>query len=156
MTSYDYNKLYVIAQAACDAVGVSMMELNSSGPELKPPFVAFDIISPHINLNYLEDDTAGQFELVCSLTVYDLDKLHAIQTADNLRQYMATQAMTDLLLKQQAVLVERMPTNIRSVPNVNKTAHMVGFDYRLRVTEPLTEPDKIDTVEIKEEMPNGK
>lgn len=149
--SYDYGLLYKLTNDVCTKCGLEMIELNGQGPEPKPPFVAFDIISPHIPLNYLEDDRHRVFETVLSLTVYDLDQLTAMNAADGLRRYLGTQEVETTFYKQEVVLVERMPLQKRSIQNVNTTAAMVGFDFRLRVPEPYIAPDTIDKIEFKEE-----
>lgn len=148
---YDFNTLYKLCSDACEANGLHMMDLGGNGPEPKPPFVAFDVISPFLRSGYLEDSQSGEFETVLSLTVYDLDRLNALQCADALRQYIGSRAMADQLYKAHAILVERMETQIRNIQNINTEAAMVGFDFRLRLKEPVADPDMITNIKFEEE-----
>ncbi|WP_155288044.1 phage neck terminator protein [Lacticaseibacillus zhaodongensis] len=153
---YDYKLLYSLCSDACEANGLHMRELGGKGPQPEPPFVSFDIISPHIRTSYVEDDPNNEFAVVLSLTVYDLDRQNAYQSADALRQCIGSksQDVMQALRNAGAVLEERMPLQVRNITNINEPATMVGFDFKVRVSEPYTEPDQIEKINFEEET-NG-
>ena len=141
--SYDYRRLnQLFSRLIKEQLGLTLIELNSNGKPPVAPYVAFDIISPYIPLNFLEDDKA--FEAVVSFTVYARSKLEALGLADQCRQLLGSQMAIDACVAADTVIVERMPTQIRYVPETTMIAYMVGFDVRLRLSEPYT--DNVDPI----------
>lgn len=68
-TNFDYAVLYkTFSRLFKDKLDLTMIELSGNGKQPEAPFIAFDIISPRIPNNYLEDDAV--FESVVSFTVY--------------------------------------------------------------------------------------
>lgn len=133
-TSYDYFILYkTFSRLIKSRLNLVMIELNGNGKPPEAPFVAFDIISPKIPLNFLEDDRA--FECVVSFTVYAKKKLEALQLSNLLRSIIAERESQDIFDKNNIVLVERMPIQARYVEETNNYAYMYGFDMRLRLWE---------------------
>lgn len=142
-TSYDYKTLYEMFSNLIEShMGLTMIELNSNGRPPAAPYVAFDIISPYIPLNALEDDKT--FEAVVSFTVYSQSKVQALNLADRCRQLLGTQTTDDVCQIANAVIVERMPTQIRNSLETTAVAYMVGFDTRLRLRE--TFADNVDPI----------
>lgn len=146
-SGYDYDNLYkVFAGMLQSKLNLTMIDLNDKGVQPSAPFVAFDIISPNIPLNWLEDDGANAFEAVVSFTVYGRTKVNALNLAEQWRNQLKA-FRTQLELKDaEVVLVEIMATQIRSVAETTQSAFMVGFDVRLRLQEPFEDMD-IDTIE---------
>ena len=84
--------------------------------------------------------------------MFDDNKFDALRVAQALRKTL-TQFDVDLQLRaSDVILVELMPTNVRSVPDNVQEAHMVGFDVRLRLNETYTDSsvEVIEDVEVKE------
>ena len=134
MATYDYLNLYrVFSSIIKSQLGLKMIELYSNGTPPKPPYIAFDIVSPRIPNNYLEDDKV--FECVVSFTVYSKDKLEALNTCGKLRELIANQTSRDVYEKEQIIVVERMSVQPRFVEETNQYAFMYGFDLRLRLVE---------------------
>ena len=151
-TSYDYSILYkTFSQLIKDRLNLIMIELNGNGKPPEAPFVAFDIISPKIPLNFLEDSNA--FECVVSFTVYAKRKLDALQLSNTLRSMMGDTETKDILDKNTIVMVERMPIQARYVEETNTYAYMFGFDMKLRLFETYVDKHDglIEHVEYKEE-----
>lgn len=151
-TSYDYSILYkTFSRLIKSRLNLTMIELNGNGKPPEAPFVAFDIISPKIPLNYLEDDKA--FECVVSFTVYAKRKLDALTISNNLRSVLGDTESRDIFNKNNIVLVERMATQARYVEETNTYAYMFGFDMRLRLWETYLDENEgiINNIEYKEE-----
>ncbi|MHA3065649.1 phage neck terminator protein [Lacticaseibacillus saniviri] len=146
---YDYEKLYVVFSKIAANMGLTLIEMNGGGKQPKPPFVAFDIINPHIRLNFLEDDGNRAFECVVSFTVYAVDKLHALNLTNQLREKLNEVDSWDFYDKNHIVLVERMDPNVRYLPEAGNYATMVGFDARLRLQADEKEvPYQIDHIDL--------
>lgn len=141
--SYDYKVLYkLFSRLFSENLGLTMIELNSNGRPPAAPYIAFDIISPYIPLNSLEDDKA--FEAVVSFTVYARSKVQALNVADQCRQLLGTQVADDACVAVNVVIVERMPNQVRNSLETTAVAYMVGFDTQLRLVEPYV--DNIDPI----------
>lgn len=146
--AYDYEILYTTFASQVETyLDLVMIELNGPGVQPQGPFLAFDIISPYIASNYLEDDGTKAFECVVSFTVYDKSKVKAITIADAWRSALKTFRMRMELNAVPIVIVQIMNTQIRSVPETTESATMVGFDVRLRLQETF---DDTDIDEIKD------
>ena len=152
MGSYDYSTLYrVFSELIKQGTGLIMIELNGGGEQPEPPFCVFDIISPFIPLNYLEDDASNAFESVVSFTIYDVSKVAALNRANELRKLLDRINSLDAFQANKIVLVEKMPTQIRYVQEPNQIIKMVGFDVRLRLTESIIDDvEAIKEIKIKE------
>ena len=125
--SFDYSILYdVFSQIIEEDLGMIMIELYGNGKPPKPPYVAFDIVSPHIPLNLNEKGLGGMFESVVSFTVYSKDKLEALTKVNALRNILWTQKATDLVDKNEIVIAERMPVQTRYVDETNNYAYTRG------------------------------
>lgn len=150
--NFDYEVLYkTFSKLIYDYIGLTMIELNGGGIQPKPPFCVFDIISPYIPLNYLEDDSSGAFECVVSFTVYDLSKVSALSKAGELRKMLDSINTLDRFKELNIVLVEKMPTQIRYVQESNQIAKMVGFDCRLRLHDvAVDDVEPITDIKLKE------
>lgn len=153
MPKYDYGKLYTFfAKVVSEKTKLILADLNGDGLKPQMPFVSFDVISPYIRLNWQEDDSAQEFEAVISLTAIDDDKQSALNTALSLRSCFDAVGVQDELRSANIILVERMDMQIRSVPDVNHTTKMVGFDLRLRLQgEQEATADPIKDIQFKEE-----
>lgn len=154
VNSYDYRKLSkLFAGITKDMLGLTLIASNVQGNQPEAPFVVFDIVSPYIPIDEFLDITEEEaFEAVVSFTVFDDNKLDALRVAQALRKTL-TQFDVDLQLRaSDVILVELMPTNVRSVPDNVQEAHMVGFDVRLRLTETYTDStvEVIEDVEVNE------
>lgn len=154
VNSYDYRKLSkLFAGITKDMLGLTLIASNVQGNQPEAPFVVFDIVSPYIPIDEFLDITEEEaFEAVVSFTVFDDNKFDALRVAQALRKTL-TQFDVDLQLRaSDVILVELMPTNVRSVPDNVQEAHMVGFDVRLRLTETYTDSsvEVIEDVEVKE------
>lgn len=146
-SGYDYDNLYkVFAGMLQSKVNLTMIDLNDKGVQPSAPFVAFDIISPNIPLNWLEDDGANAFEAVVSFTIYGRTKVSALNVAEQWRNQLKSFRTHIELSEANIVLVEIMQTQIRSVAETTQSAFMVGFDVRLRLQEPFEDSD-VDTIE---------
>jgi hypothetical protein len=146
-SGYDYDNLYkVFADMLQSKVNLTMIDLNDKGVQPSAPFVAFDIISPYLPLNWLEDDGANAFEAVVSFTVYGRTKVSALNAAERWRNQLKSFRTHIELSDANIVLVEIMQTQIRSVAETTQSAFMVGFDVRLRLQEPFEDSD-VDTIE---------
>lgn len=151
-TSYDYTVLYkVFSRLIKSKLDLTMIELNGNGKMPPAPFVAFDIISPKIPNNYLEDDR--QFEAVVSFTIYAKTKLEALNLCNELRAVMGDITSRDIFARNDIVVVERMNVQPRYVEETNNYAFMFGFDVRLRLWETYQNSDSgtIEHVEYKED-----
>ena len=139
--SFDYRVLNrVFARLLSDKLGLVLVEANGHGQQPEAPFVSLDIISPYIPIDEYFDETDQEaFEAVVSFTSFGLDKSQALQVTQAIRKIL-TQFDTSLTLNaSNIVLVEMMPTNVRSVPETVLDKHMVGFDARLRLRETFTD-----------------
>ena len=133
MPGFDYHKLNVAFGAIVKRFGLTMLELNTSGDRPPLPFVAFDVISPYIDIGFQGDNDANAFEAVISLTVYSKSKTDALNTASQIRSSLNAESIVDELTKQEIIVVDRMPTAIRYNQGINSITAMVGFDVRLRL-----------------------
>lgn len=151
MPKYDYTKLYENFAKVVELQGMTMVELNGDGKAPNPPYVAFDVISPYIPLNFEEDDASDAFEAVVSFTIYHTSKVKAMNAAAELRVTFEAASVQDQLRAADIVPVERMPLQIRYLPEANLTAKMVGFDMRLRLRgETTNDVEPITDIQIKE------
>lgn len=151
MVKYDYQQLYVVFSKIVADQGMTMIELNSSGRQPKPPFVAFDIISPYIPTTWREDDSSNAFECVVSFTVYALKKVDALSRSSTLRSSLSSVSVLDAMVSANVVIVDCQPTQIRYVQETNNVAAMVGFDVRLRLKgEPEETAEPITKITFKE------
>lgn len=147
--SYDYDNLYKVFTSHIKSyLDLIMIDLNGSGVQPKGPFVAFDIISPHIATNYLGDDGANSFDCVVSFTIYDRSKVSAISMAGAWRNALETFRMKLDLKDQTIVINEIMDSQIRSVPETTKSSFMVGFDVRLTLQDTFEDNDIDDITDI--------
>lgn len=136
MATYDYSILYrTFSRLIMSQLDMIMIELSGNGEPPKPPYVAFDIISPKLPNNFLEDDPS--FECVVSFTVYAKRKLDALNKCNELRDILGDLSSQDIYDKNGIVMVERMQTTQRYVQETNAYAYMYGFDVRLRLREPF-------------------
>lgn len=133
INNYNYAAWYKLFAALIkDELQATMIELNGNGKTPPKPFVAFDVISPYIPINYPETNA---FEAAVSFTIYGKTKLEALTLASQLRYCMLAQATADKLAAAGLILVEVQPTQIRSTIETNEIATMVGFDVTLRITD---------------------
>ena len=154
MNSFDYSKLNKqFSSIAMNHLGLTLIETNGGGKQPEGTFISFDIISPYIPIDEYFDVTQEEaFEAVVSFTLFDISKTNALFAAQAWRKTL-TQFDVDIQLRQQGIIiVEIMPTNIRSIPEQVFDKHMVGFDIRLRLQETYTDNtiDPINDVKIKE------
>ncbi|MCQ4116617.1 hypothetical protein NOU10_04335 [Ligilactobacillus sp. MP3] len=150
-TNFDYVVLYkTFSRIFKDKLGLIMIELNGNGKQPESPFIAFDIISPRIPNNYLEDDTV--FESVVSFTAYAKSKLQALNLSNQMRLLLRSTASTKRFFENNITLVEIMATQPRYVEETNNYAYMYGFDVRLRLKETYIDEDKgtIESIDYKE------
>ncbi|KRL81806.1 phage neck terminator protein [Ligilactobacillus equi] len=150
METYDYLALYrVFSRVTKEQMGLRLIELYGNGKAPEPPYIAFDIISPRIPNNYLEDDRV--FEAVVSFTVYAKDKLEALNTVNKLRVVIDNQTSQDIYAKENISVVEKMQTQTRYVDETTNYAYMFGFDMRLRLVETYQEDTSvIEEINLKE------
>lgn len=150
--TYDYGVLYkAFSHLIADKCQLTMIELNGNGKQPPAPFVAFDIISPYIPNNFLEDDSTKAFEAVVSFTVYAQSKIQALNVANQMRQMFGDSLNQIKLAEDNIVIVERMPTQIRSTNEATQTSFLSGFDMRLRLQAPYeSEIEEINNINIKE------
>lgn len=151
--TFDYSVLYKsFSKIIKEQQELTMIEAGGVGQQPDPPFVIFDIISPHINI-YDDHDVNERelFESVVSFTLFSYTKLQVLNLAENLRKLMYSDNARSLLRKQEVIIVEVMPTNIRSIQNENNDKFMVGFDMRLRLRDPFEDDIPVmDSIEFNE------
>lgn len=151
--TFDYGVLYKsFSKIIKEQQELTMIEAGGVGQQPKPPFVIFDVISPHINI-YDDHDVNERelFEAVVSFTLFSYTKLQALNLAENLRKLMYSDNSRSLLRKQEVIIVEVMPTNIRSIQNEDNDKFMVGFDMRLRLRDPFEDDIQVmDSIEVNE------
>lgn len=148
---YDYENLYkIFAGMFKNKMNLVMVDLNDKGVQPSAPFVAFDIISPNIPTNSLEDDGTHAFDAVVSFTVYGRTKVSALNLAEQWRNQLKSFRTHLELTDANIVLVEIMQTQIRSVAETTQSAFLIGFDVRLTLQEPFedTDIDPIENIEI--------
>ncbi|WP_425508991.1 phage neck terminator protein [Weissella coleopterorum] len=91
------------------------------------------------------------FEAVVSFTLFSYTKLQALNLAENLRKLMYSDTAREDLRKQEIIIVEVMPTNIRSIQSKDNDKFMVGFDMRLRLRDPYGDDiPEMDSIEFNE------
>lgn len=150
-TTFDYTVLYkVFSKLIKDQLNLTLIELNGNGKTPESPFVAFDIISPRIPNNYLEDDRV--FESVVSFTVYAKSKLQAMNICNQLRLLLKNSTANKLYRDNNMSLVETMAVQTRYVEETNNYAYMYGFDTRLRLVETYVDSNVglIEKIDFKE------
>lgn len=151
--TFDYGVLYKsFSKIIKEQQKLTMIEAGGVGQQPKPPFVIFDVISPHINI-YDDHDVNERelFEAVVSFTLFSYTKLQALNLAENLRKLIYSDNSRSLLRKQEVIIVEVMPTNIRSIQNEDNDKFMVGFDMRLRLRDPFEDDIQVmDSIEVNE------
>lgn len=150
-TNFDYAVLYkTFSRLFKDKLDLTMIELSGNGKQPEAPFIAFDIISPRIPNNYLEDDAV--FESVVSFTVYAKKKLQALNLSNQMRLLLRGTASNKRFFENNITLVEIMATQPRYVEETNNYAYMYGFDVRLRLKETYIDEDKgtIESIDYKE------
>lgn len=148
MQTFDYSTLNKqFAKIASERLGLTLVELNGGGKQPEGSFVAFDIISPYIPIDeYFDIEDEQAFEAVVSFTVFDVKKTTALRLAHQLRRTL-TQFDVELELRDNnTIIVEIMPTNIRSIIEDVVDKHMVGFDVRLRLLD-VYQDDTIDPID---------
>lgn len=152
--TFDYSVLYKsFSQIVSEQQRLTMIEAGGVGQQPAPPFVIFDIISPHINIYDDHDINEREvFESVVSFTLFSYTKLQALNLAENLRKLMYSDSVRATLKEQEIIIVEIMPTNIRSIQNSDNDKFMVGFDMRLRLRDPYEDDiPLIDSIEFNNE-----
>ncbi len=139
--TYDYDVLYsTFSSIITSTQNLTMIELGGAGKIPPAPFVVFDIISPHINIYEHYDVTERvPFEAVVSFTHYALSKVSALSLAENLRMQLTADAVQKTMRDNEIVVVEIMPTQIRSIQDPTADKFMAGFDVRLRLREPYVD-----------------
>ncbi|QIL50112.1 hypothetical protein G7084_01505 [Weissella coleopterorum] len=86
-----------------------------------------------------------------SFTLFSYTKLQALNLAENLRKLMYSDTAREDLRKQEIIIVEVMPTNIRSIQSKDNDKFMVGFDMRLRLRDPYGDDiPEMDSIEFNE------
>lgn len=152
MASFDYSMLNKqFAKIVSERLGLTLVELNGGGKQPEGTFVAFDIISPYIPIDeYFDLDDEQAFEAVVSFTVFDIKKTNALKMAQQLRRVLTQFDVALELNDNSVIVVEIMPTNIRSIVEDVVDKHMVGFDVRLRLLDNYKDEtiDQIDLVNL--------
>lgn len=151
--TFDYGILYkTFSKIIQEQQRLIMIEAGGVGQQPNPPFVIFDVISPHINIYDDHDINEHEiFEAVVSFTLFSYTKLQALNLAENLRKLMYSDTAREDLRKQEIIIVEVMPTNIRSIQSKDNDKFMVGFDMRLRLRDPYGDDiPEMDSIEFNE------
>ena len=140
---FDYTTLYTtFSKVLSQKFNLTMIESNGNGEQPPSPFVVFDIISPYIPINWEEDDNSNAFEAVVSFTVFEKSKIASLNLATKIRSSLTDSKLLSEFNSNDILIVEKMPINIRYVPEPIITTYMTGFDIRLRLTN-----NHIDSVE---------
>lgn len=136
---YNYSDWYALfARLIKASLGLTMIEINGNGKEPPKPFVAFDVVSPYIPVNYPESTA---FEAVVSFTVFADTKLKSLEVASQLRYLLNSTAAAVELHNHNLVASYLEPTQIRSTQGTNDFYYMTGFDVHLSVEDTTYEDD---------------
>lgn len=151
LTSFDYRKGLIkpLIEHTKNAIGLDLIESNSSGPRPVGPFATYTITSPYIAVIFEDNLTNSPFECVVSLTIHDKNSsLDALNLAERYRKSFITEENLIKFKDKNITIITANRANRRDNLLSIDYERLAGFDLRVRLVDSFTDDTGIAIANI--------